>query len=97
MKLSFIALTAGTLFTLTACGSFKESFNSEFDKKFVEECVGGATQKGAPQEIASKACNCTLDKLKEGKAEDEMLLPSEEEAMTAMKSCAGEMGLVAGQ
>ncbi|MFC4291240.1 hypothetical protein ACFOWX_02305 [Sphingorhabdus arenilitoris] len=93
MKISNLCLALGCVVALSGCDAFNSSFNEQFDKQFREQCVKAATGKGAPEAVASQACNCTMDKLKEGKSETEFNMPSADEQMEAMKSCAAEMGL----
>ena len=79
------------LIGLSGCDSVKSEFNTQFDKQFREQCIKAATEKGAPQAIAQEACNCTMDKLKEGKSDTDFNVPSQEEQMAAAKTCMGEL------
>jgi hypothetical protein len=93
MKAASILFTATALFGLSACDSFNSEFNKQFEAQFREQCSKAATEGGAPQELATQACNCTMDELKKGKSETEFNIPSQEEQMAAMKVCAEKMGL----
>jgi hypothetical protein len=93
MKAASILFTATALFGLSACDQFNSEFNKQFEAQYREQCAKVATEGGAPAELATKACNCTMDELKKGKSETEFNMPSQEEQMAAMEVCAKKMGM----
>ena len=94
MKISAAVLTLGLAFTVSGCDAFNSEFNKQFDTQFRTQCVAEATKQGAPQDMAKKACDCTL---KAGKSETDFNMPSEEEQLAAAQECLQEMGVPAAE
>ena len=90
----------GTGIALALCGlvagcgqakqSFDDSFNKNFHEKFVSSCVSSAIKSGAPQDMASKLCTCTSDKVKERFSVREKMAMKDAQILPIVEECRAE-------
>lgn len=84
-------LILASAFPLAGCDAFNESYNKGFEKSFRESCVSTAVAQGAPESVATEACNCTIEKLQAGNEDGGPVFPSQEEQIAAAQACMNEM------
>jgi len=81
-------LALGLAALASGCGQASEdSFDTSFDASFRSSCVSSATRSGAPTEIVTKVCDCTLAGINEKFSVTEKMALSAEEAKPIMDEC----------
>jgi len=81
-------LTLGLAALATGCGQANDdAFNTNFDASFRSSCVSSAVGSGAPQNIASEVCDCTLKGINEKFSTAEKMAMSPEQAKPIMNEC----------
>ena len=73
------------------CGQETEAaFDAQFDETFRSSCVSAATQGGAPAQVATRACDCTLAKINAKYDAQAKVNLSQEQAQPIVDECLAE-------
>ena len=69
------------------CGQAEQAANESFDREFLASCVAAANTGTLPQELATQACDCALEKINERYDTAEKLALSNEQAQPIALEC----------
>ena len=89
-----VAAALAAAFLTASCGDgkkkFDDSFNKGFHEKFIASCVDSATKSGAPQDLATKLCTCTSDKVAERFSVRQKMTLKDDQLLPIVQECRAE-------